>query len=158
VKNGYTFKGWGLSADTTTVSYAVGANYTADDDIVLYAIWEPWTHTVTFDLNGGEGTVPSSFISTTGTDSVISTEQPYKNNSVFRYWCTKQSGSGGTKYYIGDGYDTLKNGGTVTLYAIWGEKIISFKNDSTVYATEFVEGESLNLNGLLFSVAELIER
>lgn len=158
VKSGYTFKGWGLSADTTTVSYTVGANYTADDDIVLYAIWEPWSHTVTFNLNGGSGEVPSNFTATTDEDVLIPNIIPAKEYSVFRYWCTKQSGSGGTKYYIGDGYDTLKNGGTVTLYAIWGEKIISFKNDSTVYATEFVEGESLNLNGLLFGVAELIEK
>lgn len=36
----YTFKGWGTSSSATTVSYAAGANYTANAGITLYAIWE----------------------------------------------------------------------------------------------------------------------
>lgn len=36
----YTFLGWGVSASSTTVSYAAGASYTANADVTLYAIWE----------------------------------------------------------------------------------------------------------------------
>ena len=36
----YTFKGWGTSASSTTVSYAAGASYTANAAITLYAVWE----------------------------------------------------------------------------------------------------------------------
>ena len=36
----YNFKGWGTSASATTVSYAAGANYTANAAVTLYAIWE----------------------------------------------------------------------------------------------------------------------
>lgn len=36
----HTFKGWGVSASSTTVSYASGANYTNNAAITLYAIWE----------------------------------------------------------------------------------------------------------------------
>lgn len=36
----YTFKGWGTSATTKTVSYAAGASYTNNADITLFAIWE----------------------------------------------------------------------------------------------------------------------
>lgn len=36
----YNFLGWGTSATSTTVSYAAGANYTANAPITLYAIWE----------------------------------------------------------------------------------------------------------------------
>lgn len=39
-RTNYTFKGWGTSASATTVSYAAGANYTANAAITLYAIWE----------------------------------------------------------------------------------------------------------------------
>lgn len=39
-RTNYTFKGWGTSASSTTVSYAAGASYTKDAAITLYAVWE----------------------------------------------------------------------------------------------------------------------
>ena len=38
--SGYTFKGWALSKTATTVAYAPGASYTADESVTLYAVWE----------------------------------------------------------------------------------------------------------------------
>jgi len=178
-KNGYTFAGWGLSEDTTTVSYAAGANYTANADIVLYAIWTPWTHTVNFNINGGTGTVPSSFTKTTDVDVMIPEANISKANCVFKCWSTSATGSGGTNYYIGDAYDATKNGGSVTLYAIWKEKkiliykatksceavefvetdeVVGFENTGTVYASEFIEDDSLILGNSSFHFGEIIER
>ena len=39
-RTGYNFKGWAISASSTTASYAAGANYTANAAITLYAVWE----------------------------------------------------------------------------------------------------------------------
>ena len=39
-RTNYTFKGWGTSASTTTVSYAAGGSYTSNKAITLYAVWE----------------------------------------------------------------------------------------------------------------------
>lgn len=39
-RTNYNFLGWGTSASTTKVSYAAGANYTANAAITLYAVWE----------------------------------------------------------------------------------------------------------------------
>lgn len=39
-KTNYNFKGWGLSASTTTVSYGPGGSYTNNAAVTLYAIWE----------------------------------------------------------------------------------------------------------------------
>lgn len=39
-RTNYNFLGWGTSASATTVSYAAGANYTANAAITLYAVWE----------------------------------------------------------------------------------------------------------------------
>jgi uncharacterized repeat protein (TIGR02543 family) len=36
---GYSFLGWGTSPNAITVAYAPGANYTANEDVTLYAIW-----------------------------------------------------------------------------------------------------------------------
>jgi len=178
VKNGYTFAGWGLSADSTTVSYSAGSNYILDEDIVLYAIWTPWSHTVTFDVNGGFGDVPEDFTKTTGIDAIIPDCSLTKRGYVFKYWSTQPSGSGGTNYRAGDGYTGMKNGGTVTLYAIWdatsiylyangeckaGEFIeddyFGFNNDGTIHYVQFIEGApSIYLDSTAFYATEFLER
>lgn len=179
VKNGYTFSGWGLSADSMTVSYSAGGNYTLDEDIVLYAIWVPWSHTVTFDSNGGVGDVPEDFVTTTGVDNIIIPDCSLtKQKHKFRYWSTQPSGSGGVNYYAGDGYTGVNNGGVVTLYAIWDMTDIclyvtgeckaaefieddscSFNSDGTVHYIQFIEGnQSIGLNSTAFYAKELLER
>ena len=179
VKNGYTFAGWGLSADTTTVSYSAGGIYTNDEDIVLYAIWTPWVHTVVFDANGGAGDVPESFVTTTGGDNVIIPNcSLVRGKHVFRCWSTQSSGSGGKNYREGDGYTGVQNGGIVTLYAIWDlvdiylyfggdckaaefieDNVCSFNNNGTVHYIEFIEGNSsISFDSTAFYVKELLER
>lgn len=39
-RTGYTFLGWGTSAGATSTSYQPGATYTANADVVLYAVWK----------------------------------------------------------------------------------------------------------------------
>ena len=39
-RTNYIFKGWGMSANATTVSYAAGATYTVNAASTLYAVWE----------------------------------------------------------------------------------------------------------------------
>lgn len=39
-RTGYTFKGWGASADAEAASYQPGGNYTSNKSITLYAVWE----------------------------------------------------------------------------------------------------------------------
>ena len=178
VKNGYTFDGWGLSADSTSASYFAGDNYILNEDIILYAIWTPWNHTVTFDINGGFGSVPEDFIKTTDVDVIIPDCSISKDGHVFKYWSTQQSGSGGSNYHSGDGYVEMSNGGTVVLYAIWdtrniclyasgeckaGEFIedgtMSFNNDGTVHYIEFIErSPSIHLSPDAFYAAEFLER
>lgn len=178
-KTGYTFAGWGLSEDSTTVSYAAGASYTTDADIVLYAVWTPWTHTVKYNLNGGSGTVPSTFTKTTDIDVIIQEGNISKSNHVFKCWSTKADGTGSENYYVGDAYTRTKNGGTVNLYAIWKDKKImiypqtkickanefiegsdfyGFGNDATVNATEFVEGDIISFDSLNFVFGEIVEK
>ncbi|HRT82298.1 MAG TPA: InlB B-repeat-containing protein, partial [Oscillospiraceae bacterium] len=67
-KVGYNFLGWAESADATEVlgSYQIG-----NADSTLYAVWELITYTVSFDLNGGSGTTPSSQTGVPGTAVVL---------------------------------------------------------------------------------------
>lgn len=143
VRNGYTFEGWGLSEDTTTVTYNSGDMYIANEDIILYAIWTPWSHTVEFDANGGIGDVPEGFTASTGADTTIPESNLSRDGYTFKCWCTKYNGTHGLNYYIGDGYNNVKNGGKVTLYAIWNRRVISFKNNGAIYVSEFIEGNEI---------------
>ena len=102
-----------------------------------------------------------------------------KTNCVFKCWSTKASGSGGTNYYIGDAYEATKNGGTITLYAIWkerkvliykvdksceavefieGDEILGFENTGMVYAPEFIEDSNVIFDSTSFHFGELVER
>ena len=39
-RDGYIFKGWGTSSNSTNVTYNAGDTYSKDSDMVLYAIWK----------------------------------------------------------------------------------------------------------------------
>lgn len=39
-RTNYTFKGWGISASATSVTYSAGGTYSTDKAITLYAVWE----------------------------------------------------------------------------------------------------------------------
>ena len=55
---GYTFSGWNTAAGGGGTAYANGATYSFSADITLYAQWTALAnHTVTFNTNGGTGTM-----------------------------------------------------------------------------------------------------
>ena len=55
-RSGYTFKGWGTSADDTIATYQAGANYTSNASITLYAVWS-LDALVEFDQTGETPTI-----------------------------------------------------------------------------------------------------
>lgn len=52
-REGYTFLGWGTTADATAPSYQPGDMYSVDGDITLYAVWQKNTYTVTLPTGQG---------------------------------------------------------------------------------------------------------
>ena len=113
-RTGYTFKGWGTSSTTSTVSYAAGATYSSNSSITLYAIWTASTYTVKFDANGGSG-APSSQTKTHDVSLTLSSTKPTRTNYTFKGWGTSAS-STTVAYAAGGSY--TKNA-SITLYAIW---------------------------------------
>ena len=57
--SGFTFKGWALSNTATTVDYAPGASYTADESVTLYAVWENDTP-INGEFNGSAAQVDAN--------------------------------------------------------------------------------------------------
>ena len=106
--SGKQFKGWATSASGTVIT---GTSITVSADTKLYAIWEPipaTEYTITFDVNGGSGTIPSQ---TTSGQKLSSLPTATRSGSYsFDGWYT----SGGTQ--ITTAYVFSAN---TTVYAHW---------------------------------------
>lgn len=115
--DGYDFNGWNTSADGSGTPYAAGASVTLAADLVLYAQWVSNSHTVTFDANGGRGTMETQRI-VFGREEALRKAEYYKTGYDFGGWNTSADGKGSA--YADEAAVTLD--GDVTLYAIWTAK------------------------------------
>lgn len=113
-RTGYTFQGWGLSADTTTIRYNPGDTFGSDADTTLYAVWKADTYTVSYDANGGTG-APGNQTKTYGVNLTLSSSKPTRTNYTFKGWGTSAA-STTVAYASGASYTA---NAAIMLYAIW---------------------------------------
>ena len=121
-RDGYTFAGWGTSADATGVSYAAGGSYTANSAITLYAVWTAnKTLTITYDANGGSN-APVNQTHLYNSTSTLSQGVPTRHGYTFLGWATSSTATT-AQYASGASYtnDSFEDGDVVTLYAVWEE-------------------------------------
>ena len=178
VRTGYNFGGWATSPDSDIGEYAPGASYEINNDLYLYAIWTPFVHTVTFDLQGGIN-APANFTSTYGDVHVISNTEiqiiideitgeeiqvevniePEKHGYIFKGWNTSSDGTG-KMYKFGDVYEEYQDGGILVLYACWVDKSILIYKNGACHCVGFKETNnnslSFNNNGFI-SAYEFVE-
>ncbi len=119
---GYTFAGWATSARGAAL-YSDGQsinNHTPADGVTvtLYAVWTPYTYTVSYDANGGSGSTESS--SHAYDEARTLTVNGFaKTGYTFTGWATKPDGV----VICSDRQSVLnltsEDGATVTLYAVW---------------------------------------
>lgn len=137
VRTGYTFDGWyTTSTGTGGTAFAVGATYSTNAAVTLYAKWAPATFTLTYDGNSADsGTAPSSTTYTTGSTAITvagNTGTLVKSGYTFHGWYSNTTGTGGTSYSSGSSLTISSN---TTVYAHWivaGAKTVTFdKNDSS---------------------------
>lgn len=115
-RTGYTFKGWATSASANAANFLNLANYTMTaKGITLYAVWEANPYSVSFNANGGNGTMQSQTIRYNQT-AMLSANTFQRDGYEFIGWNTEANGSG-TAYENLEEY-TMGNG-AVTLYAQW---------------------------------------
>ena len=122
-KSGYTFVGWNTESDGSGTSYSDGEVINLSDVenslLFLYAQWKPYSYTVTFDSNGGEGTMGDMNVDFD--ESVtLSSNSFTKVGYTFSGWNTEADGSG-TAYTNGQSIKNLssEDGSTIKLYAQW---------------------------------------
>lgn len=140
---GHTFTGWNTRADGSGTAYKAGGALHLDADATLYAQWRANAYKVAFDANKGTGTMVDETFAYDRPQAL--TANGFKRDGyTFTGWNTKPDGSG-------DGYAdgqevlnlTVKDGGTVTLYARWTAKpakLVYDGNGNTSGATEPTTG------------------
>jgi len=119
-RSGYAFGGWNTNSNGNGTNYSAGSSYTPTGNVTLYAKWNAvstsTTYTVTFNSNGGSGTVPSAQTVSAGNSITLpSGSNLSRSGYAFGGWNTNSSGNG-TNYSAGSSYTPT---GNVTLYAKW---------------------------------------
>ena len=170
-KTGYTFAGWTTNSDGTddgynwtgwsgTWKYVNGQYGISNNKLVLYARWKANTYTVSYNSNGGSGTM-SSQTATYGQSFTIASNTFTKTGYTFAGWTTNSDGTddgynwtgwSGTWKYVNGQYGISNN--KLVLYARWsinshyfdlnwnldGSRVSS-NNDSQIQAGLKVDGE-----------------
>ena len=112
-RTGYTFSGWNTAANGTGTAYADGATYSFAADLTLYAQWTALAnHTVTFNANGGSGTMSNQVANV---PTALTANAFTRTGYTFSGWNTAANGTG-TAYADGATYDFAAD---LTLYAQW---------------------------------------
>jgi uncharacterized repeat protein (TIGR02543 family) len=112
-KTGYNFGGWYTAPGGGGTAFDAAATISAS--ITVYAKWDAYSWTVTFDENGGDTPAnPATKIVASPAATVVSLPaQPAKAGSVFMGWNTEQNG-GGSKFT-----ETTIVSGNIRVYAQW---------------------------------------
>lgn len=112
-RTGYTFAGWNTKSDGTGTNYAKGASFTANANTTLYAKWTLNSWTVSYNANGGSGSV-SSQTKYYGQALTLASSGFTKSYYTLDGWAT--SASGGIAYALGASYT---GNAALSLYAHW---------------------------------------
>ena len=89
--SGYTppsskqFKGWSESTSASSIDYKSGDSYTSDEPVILYAVYDTNTYTVTF-TDGYQGAVLAMYTDVPHGGSVTPPPDPVREGFTFSGW------------------------------------------------------------------------
>ncbi len=113
---GYSFSGWNTNSYGTGTDYDAGTSYSSLSNLVLHAKWSPTTQTLTYDANGGTGSVTGGTYTTGGQALTVASEGAITRDGYeFAGWNTLRDGTGVT-YAAGSEFTGVTS---ETLYAQW---------------------------------------
>ena len=130
-KTGYSFKGYYTSTNGSGTNYVnssgtfINNAYKTIGDKTLYANWQANTYTITYNANGGAGSMGNTVVNY-GTNTAIRSNTFTKTGYTFAGWTTRTDGVddgynwtgwSGTWKYVDGQYGISNN--TLKLYAIW---------------------------------------
>jgi alpha-tubulin suppressor-like RCC1 family protein len=126
VRTGWSFNGWRKG----NTSYTGGQSATFNSNVTLHPNWTRNTYTLTFNANGGTGTVPSARTYEFAKSFRLATTNLQREHHTFNGWNTRADGTG--RRFSNGGTATLR--GETELFAQW--KPITYtirynRNDAT---------------------------
>lgn len=118
-RTGYTFKNFNTNASGTGTTYSSGGTYTANAGATLYAQWTARTSTISYNANGGSGSIASQTKTYDKALTLSNGSGFIRENHSLTGWNTESDGSG-TSYSLSQviGAKDLLNT-NLTLYAQW---------------------------------------
>ncbi len=140
-KEGYTFVSWNTKSDGSGYLYVDEQSVSLISDITLYAQWEINKYHITFDANGGSGTLEQQEVSH-NIATKLSKNTYTKEEYIFAGWNTKLDGSG-TSYAD---EQNISLTGNITLYAQWVKDIKPIQSVSIISITENNNAITLEFN------------
>ena len=120
-RTGFTFNGWYTKASGGTKVGNAGASYSPTASVTLHAQWTAKTSALTFNVNGGSGTMTTGLVATYDQPMPTPVTLPTRTGHTFTGFY--YAASGGTQYYTASGasarnWDRNKSVESV-LYAQW---------------------------------------
>ena len=165
LREGFDFGGWNTRADGTGSNHGVSTIFRPENNITLYARWNPSNiivnFTVSFNINGGTGTTPNPQTVATGSGVTLPSSAGFsRQDHLFIGWNTRADGTG-TNHGTGAIFTPTED---TTLFARWSAFVtVSFNANGgtgTLPNSQTVEpgreitlpsGEGLSMQGHTFA-------
>ncbi len=138
-RKGYEFLGWYVGQDTSSVE--VTASTVVTGNMTVYAVWRVVEYTVTFDLNGADGTAPEQRSVAYGS-TLGSLPTPSRDGYTFLGWYTSPNSWEGWQVTE---YDTVT--GNATYYARW---------EAIMYTVTFDANEGTGGNAYTYYYGDIL--
>ena len=113
-RTGHTFLGWSTTNSAETATYAAGGAYTANSSATLYAVWKANTYTISYNVNGGVGSIANQTKTFDQAIKIVS-NIPTRIGYIFQGWDENSTATSAT-YTAGDFF---YNDANTMLYAVW---------------------------------------
>ena len=84
-RDGYTFGGWATSASAPQTAITIFSTTSTTLTQTLYAIWTPISYSITYNLNGGDSTLPTQSNLNIG-QTFTTADKPTRSGYLFAGW------------------------------------------------------------------------
>ena len=116
VKTGYEFAGWSKTVNGDVEILDKASTNVITENITLYAVWTPKQYTVSFDANGGLGSIDSINL-TYDVAATLPANTMSKKGYTFAGWSLTVLGT--VAYSDQEVVTSISEGNDLTLYAVW---------------------------------------
>jgi uncharacterized repeat protein (TIGR02543 family) len=138
-RSGFSFLGWATISSSSVQDFSAGTSYTMPGSATtLYAVWQAANGRISYNSNGGSGTLPADNTGTAGTSAIAKAQDATssvaapatlaKSGFTFAGWNTVAGGTG-IDYAPGSSI-VLPGSGTTELFAQWTPVLYSLSFNS----------------------------